>query len=94
MRACYVLSSNYCHITWVHVACCLEVKQHIVNEWLNDVLVFAVDSDMQLTGSEDINILHAYIAYLPSKLAYVEGERRDVYHVLYTNTRQLLILLM
>lgn len=53
---------------------------------MNDVLVCAVDSDMQLTGSEDINILHAYIAYLPSKLAYAEGERRDVYHVLYTNT--------
>ena len=27
----------------------------------------------ELTGSEDPSILHAYIAYLPSKLAYREG---------------------
>jgi len=28
----------------------------------------------ELTGYEDPSILHAYIAYLPSKLAYREGK--------------------
>lgn len=28
----------------------------------------------ELSGTEDPTILHAYIAYLPSKLAYREGK--------------------
>lgn len=31
----------------------------------------------ELSGYEDPSILHAYIAYLPSKLAYREGESTD-----------------
>ena len=41
---------------------------------LPHLLSASVQSDHDLSGNEDPNILHAYIAYLPSKVAYKEGE--------------------
>ena len=36
-------------------------------------LYFAAQGEHELSGNEDPSILHAYIAYLPSKTAYKEG---------------------
>ena len=36
--------------------------------------LFSAQSDHELSGNEDPNILHAYIAYLPSRIAYREGQ--------------------
>ena len=35
--------------------------------------VFVAQGDHELSGQEDPSILHAYIAYLPSRIAYKEG---------------------
>ena len=39
-----------------------------------DLLLITAQYEHELSGFEDPSILHAYIAYLPSKLAYREGE--------------------
>lgn len=39
-----------------------------------DICVVTAQYEHELSGYEDPSILHAYIAYLPSKLAYREGE--------------------
>ena len=36
-------------------------------------LYFAAQGEHELSGNEDPSILHANIAYLPSKIAYKEG---------------------
>ena len=49
---------------------------HDEDVFANDLLffLFAAQSDHELSGNEDPNILHAYIAYLPSRIAYREGQ--------------------
>ncbi len=35
---------------------------------------FSAQGEHELSGNEDPSILHAYVAYLPSKMAYKEGQ--------------------
>ena len=41
---------------------------------LTSKMYVSAQSDHELSGGEDPNILHAYIAYLPSRIAYREGQ--------------------
>ena len=59
----------------MEVVCCIRnLKQRLKCIIDLTLTVFAAQGEHELAGSEDPSILHAYIAYLPSRVAYKEGK--------------------
>jgi len=48
--------------------------------FVSRLVYIAAQSEHELSGAEDPSILHAYIAYLPSRIAYREGENLNFLH--------------